>query len=36
MTEYPVQKYFAVQYPKKLERNAFNPRKGEIGYKKVY
>jgi hypothetical protein len=36
MTEYAVQKYFAAQYPKKLQRTAFNTRKGETGYKKVY
>jgi len=36
MTEYVVQKYFAVQYPKKLKRSAFNARKGEAAYKKVY
>jgi hypothetical protein len=32
----PLQKYFAVQYPKKLKRSPFNARKGEATYKKVY
>jgi hypothetical protein len=36
MTEYAVQKYFVVQYPKKLKWRVFNARKGEVGYKKVY
>jgi len=35
-TEYAVQKYFVVQYPKKLERSVFNTRKREASYKKVY
>jgi len=36
MTEYAVEKYFVVQYPKKLKRSVFNTRKREASYKKVY
>jgi hypothetical protein len=36
MTEYAIQKYFAVQHPKKLKRSVFNAQKDEVGYKKVY